>query len=251
MFAGLSRIVGPPVARRQLPAGALVIPFGHGRLTVSSTTQLLLSAVGQGNVLTVNRRPRIIPAAGLTISNTGLSASTLYYAYCNEGMALELSTTAPAVDGLTGLKVKSGDPTRTLVGLTFTNVSSQFVDIQTVSWFDRRNKQGSNSSTSTSTGSGLATVTFVTWAEESIVASSNYTNTNSSATAVNSLTLNIDGSTVGTADRQDTGSATGGVSMFGTAAASLSEGNHTFAATPGTNGAITSASMNNYVTVRG
>lgn len=251
MFGGLSRIVGPPVARRQLPAGGLVMSIGHGRLTVSSTTQLLLAPAGQGNVLTINRRPRIIPAAGLAIANTGLSASTLYYVYCNEGMALELSTTAPVVDALSGLKVKSGDPTRTLVGMTFTNASSQFVDIQTVSWFDRRDKAASASSSSISNSAQVAAITFATWGDEAASLSYEFTDTNGTANAINTTQHTIDGTGVGVAQRSDTNVTTGGVNACGAFSVLLSEGAHTYTMLQSTNGSFTSTSAATYVRVKG
>jgi hypothetical protein len=67
--------------------------------------------------------------SGLTISNSGLSASTTYYCYLydNSGVtALELSTTAPANDSTTGYRIKTGDATRTYVGAAVTDGSSEF-----------------------------------------------------------------------------------------------------------------------------
>lgn len=70
--------------------------------------------------------------AGITATNGGLAASTLYYVYLydNNGVpTLELSTTADAVatTPATGYSVKSTDETRLFVGRTATNAASQFL----------------------------------------------------------------------------------------------------------------------------
>jgi hypothetical protein len=67
----------------------------------------------------------------LTISNSGLSANTRYYCYLYEDSqnsygALELSTTAWALDSDTGYPVKTGDATRFYVGSVETDASSNF-----------------------------------------------------------------------------------------------------------------------------
>lgn len=70
-----------------------------------------------------------IPNTGISISNASLAASTRYYAYLfdnNGAPALELSTTAFAIDTSTGYPVKTGDATRIYCGSVITNGSSQF-----------------------------------------------------------------------------------------------------------------------------
>jgi len=80
--------------------------------------------------------------AAVTTSNGGLSASTLYYVYAadSSGTILEFSTTAPTTDTTFGVRIKTGDATRTLVGRVVTTSASQFVNdaavaIGVVSWF--------------------------------------------------------------------------------------------------------------------
>ena len=71
-----------------------------------------------------------IPSTGYSISNSGLSANTRYYAYFfdNGGSpAIELSTTAPATDAATGYPVKTGDATRLYVGSVKTDAGSLFL----------------------------------------------------------------------------------------------------------------------------
>ena len=67
--------------------------------------------------------------ASITVSNGGLAANTLYYVYAKIA-AGTLATDTPSTTGYTiganGMPVKSGDVTRTLVGMVFTNGSGQF-----------------------------------------------------------------------------------------------------------------------------
>ncbi|MGO4326653.1 hypothetical protein AB4Z48_17640 [Cupriavidus sp. 2TAF22] len=129
---------------------ALLPRGGHGqcRLSVVSGTQLKLSAF-DGNGLIIAGAPQQIPAAGVSIDNTGLAASTNYYvyAYMTAGgvMALEPSTTVRATD-TNGVQIKNGDPSRTLVGLIRTTAAKNFVDsalqMFCLNWFNRRLKRG-------------------------------------------------------------------------------------------------------------
>lgn len=70
-----------------------------------------------------------IANAGITISNSGLTASTRYYVYLydNNGVpTLELSTTADAVDSATGYSIKTGDATRLYLGSVQTDAGTLF-----------------------------------------------------------------------------------------------------------------------------
>ncbi|UIN20790.1 hypothetical protein [Herbaspirillum frisingense] len=98
--------------------GAPATVFGQCRLTQSGGN-LKLSPFN-GNRLTINGQAQVIPSAGITLAATSLTPSTLYYvyAYMNSGtMTLEASTTAHATDANTGVEIKSGDSSRTLVGM--------------------------------------------------------------------------------------------------------------------------------------
>jgi hypothetical protein len=97
-----------------------------------------------GNALFIQDQFREIPASGPTLAATGLTAGTLYYIYAywtGTAIALEASTTAYAVATAYGNYVKSGDNTRTLVGMArpitgpaWVNTTQQrFVR----SWFNR------------------------------------------------------------------------------------------------------------------
>jgi hypothetical protein len=98
----------------------------------------------QGNLLWINGVNQPIPAGGVTLAPTGLPTGAVYiYAYmAGATMTLEFSATAYVVDA-SGWYVKSGDPTRTFVGMVnvlnagawpTTNV------VTTASWFNPKPK---------------------------------------------------------------------------------------------------------------
>lgn len=96
-----------------------------------------------GNGLIVNGRQMRVPASGVNLAATGLAASTLYYVYAYENagaIALEGSTAAYAVH-TDGVRVKAGDPSRTLVGMVMMDGSGSFLYNGTnkyvTTWFNR------------------------------------------------------------------------------------------------------------------
>lgn len=103
--------------------------YGACRLTLSGGN-LLLSRFN-GRRLTINGVGELIPSAGITLAPSGLTPSTLYYiyAYMNSGtMTLEASTTAYATDATTGVQIKTGDATRSLVGMARPETGPVFTD---------------------------------------------------------------------------------------------------------------------------
>lgn len=127
----------------QAPELAISV-VGQCRLARTNATTLTLSRDNGWKLFIAGCR-ETIPAAGVTLSNSGLSANTAYniYAYMSGGtMTLEASTTARATDSSWGHQIKSGDAARTLVGKIRTNASSQFVDTQAqrfvINWFNQR-----------------------------------------------------------------------------------------------------------------
>ncbi|MEN5163332.1 pyocin knob domain-containing protein [Achromobacter kerstersii] len=98
-----------------------------------------------GNGLIINGRQYRIPAAGVIVSSNQLTAQTLHYIYAYDdgtgAIALEASTStfATHTDGVT---IKSGDPSRTLVGMAITPASGTFVYNNTLryvsSYFNRK-----------------------------------------------------------------------------------------------------------------
>ena len=127
----------------QLIAALRALFPSHGKciLNFVSTTSIKLSPLN-GNKLTINGTDQAIPSAGVSIANTGLTAATLYYiyAYMDAGtMKLEASTTAHSTDATTGVEIKTGDATRTLVAATYTGAGTPGVFQSgglTRSWFN-------------------------------------------------------------------------------------------------------------------
>ena len=125
-----------------------------------SDTQCKLNPRG-GNRIQINGSIEEIPSGGVALSNSSLSVDTTYwvYAYMNgTAMALEASTTANATDtasGNVGVEIKTGDSTRTLVGmarLITLNSEAAFQDNAThrytLTWFGKSRKLASYKSTS-------------------------------------------------------------------------------------------------------
>jgi len=111
------QVNGPAIA-------APVDPVANCYLDWSGTNLLLRRE--QGTRLFINGVNETIPVSGVTLAATGLTmtgginAGYCYYiyAYMNAGvMALEVSNVAPVVSNTHGMKVKSTDVTRTLVGI--------------------------------------------------------------------------------------------------------------------------------------
>jgi len=99
--------------------GGVVGAFGACRLVWVSNSVIQLNRYN-GCLLTIDNAPQIIPAAGVQLAPTGLTPSTVYYIYAamvSGAMVLEASTTTHAVDARNGVEIKSGDATRTLVGI--------------------------------------------------------------------------------------------------------------------------------------
>lgn len=120
---------------------------------ISSAGQCYLAKIGdnlvlsrfKGNALMINGVVQRIPTAGVSLAPTGLSAGTTYYiyAYMDGGvMKMEASTTSWASDVSTGMRVKSGDPTRTLVGMARPIAGPAFQDTNqqrfVLSWFNQK-----------------------------------------------------------------------------------------------------------------
>lgn len=179
---------------------------GQCRL-VKSGANVVLQPLN-GNLLAINGANETVPSGGVSLAPTGLSTSTLYYiyAYMNTGtMTLEASTTVPVADTSTGVQIKTGDATRSLVGMVYVITGPAFADTATQrlvrSWFNRLPSGGSNtltadrtttSSTFTELGSEIR-IQFVVWAGETVQATPNGIAINSVAANVNVTTVGYDG----------------------------------------------------------
>ena len=153
---------------------------GHGqcRLTATSGTVLTLAPFNGDNVI-VNGVYVQLPAAGLTVSNATLAASTLYYAYLGGttgSLSLTLSTTGHTLQP-NGVVTMTGNPALTLVGMVYTSTATpgQFVSTPqnqlTRDWFQRRRLPISTGTASNSTSSttyvAMGTIVqLLAWADE-------------------------------------------------------------------------------------
>ena len=107
-----------------------LLPLFQCRLVYSDANHLTLNRFG-GSWLFINGLNYQIPSSAPTLNVSGASASQLnyIYAYISGGaVTLEKSTTAYATDSTYGHLIKSGDATRTLVGLAYTTGSTQWAD---------------------------------------------------------------------------------------------------------------------------
>lgn len=225
----------------QLLSAATSSSVAHGqcRLSVSSATTLLLSRYN-GSGLIINGVSQNIPSAGVTYTISGLAASTVYrvYAFMNSGtMTLELSTTAHAT-GTNGVEIKSGDATRTLVGMVATNGSTQFVDSASagrlcINWFNLapRSLQSANtvnSTTNTSPVNLITAIPFLTWALQAAQFNvSGYMN-NAVAGQFARINLYIDGAQSGPDSITTSDAAASNASISVDYQLDLTEGQHNF-----------------------
>jgi hypothetical protein len=124
-------------------SGAIGIGLGQCRL-VKSGANIVLQPY-KGNRISINGAIYAIPAAGASLAPTGLAPGTLYYIYAymvGTVVTLEAATTAHLTDTTTGVEIKSGDPSRTLVGMVRPIAGPAFADTGVqrfvASWFNRR-----------------------------------------------------------------------------------------------------------------
>ncbi|WP_374334443.1 hypothetical protein [Leeia sp.] len=167
---------GGKVSASQLPSQLAGSPHGQCRLEKSAGGIILLPF--NGNNIIVNGVVRTIPASGIEWT-TAPTANTTYYVYLydNAGtLALEINATGYSRH-TNGVYTKTGDTSRTLVGMARGNASGQWVDsLQqrfVLSWFNRRRKRLGLPGVSRSTASTVLVETssadrneFLNWAGE-------------------------------------------------------------------------------------
>lgn len=108
-----------------------------GVLTVSGGN--LIFKPLRGNLVMVGGVLRTIPSGGVPLAPTGQTVGTLYYDYLywtGSALAIEASTTSYAIDVATGTMVKSGDATRTLIGMHVPITGPAVTLSQVRSWFN-------------------------------------------------------------------------------------------------------------------
>lgn len=124
-----ARIVTPLKLSQRLAAVlASLNSSAHGKVQLIkySNTELRLIPF-DGNTIVVNGVPEVLTSSvNKIVSNVDVDPNTVYFVYVFKNgvnLELELSTTGYARDVATGIVTKTGDVTRTLVGMTNTTVS--------------------------------------------------------------------------------------------------------------------------------
>lgn len=155
-------------------------PFGQCRLVKSGANIVLQRH--QGLWLTINDTVCAIPSAGVSLAATGLTPGTLYYIYAymsGATMTLEASATAHSSNTATGIEIKTGDATRTLVGMARPITGPAWSDLINqrfvVSYFNRRPIRcqaglGAGTTSTSTTPAELSTTLrneFLAWADSS------------------------------------------------------------------------------------
>lgn len=172
--------------------------------TNSSTITLLPK---NGNKITIAGQTFSLAAGGITASPSGLTPGTVEYVYVfsNGGVpTLELSTTGHVTDttlGNIGVEIKSGDNTRSLVGMVAAVSGPAFSPMQVLSWFNRGLKSDTTSFSAfrSSFSTGYVEInseirnSFLTWANQSVSAQISGAALNNTAGAVVATSLAFDG----------------------------------------------------------
>lgn len=223
---------------------------GNIRMQAVSATSIRIVPYN-GNSMVIGGARRQVPSAGVSLTNGGMNINTLYYIYAfwnGTSISLEFSTIGHSTDTATGVEIKTGDATRSLVGMVRTNASAQFVDGPTsrlvASWFNRRNVSGSITTTGTLTYSNTGSpaeistavrLLFLNWGDEAVAIRLEGQLSNNTATQSSSVQSYVDGSTYGTTSAVQIPSANAGHTFSSgnsadTLGVPLAEGFHTAAA---------------------
>jgi hypothetical protein len=125
---GLSNVDNTSDVTKNAAAATLInktiAGYLFGQCVLAKSGANLVLSPKNGNLLTVNGIPCTVPDAGVSLAATSLTPGTLYYIYAvataGAVSSIEASATAYAVSttaGNKGTTIKSGDDTRTLVGM--------------------------------------------------------------------------------------------------------------------------------------
>ncbi len=190
----------------------LMFRGGQCRLTLNGTSLRLDPYMG--NMLTIAGVPREVPSAGITLAASNTAATFVYiYAYMSAPttMALEMSTTVPVDVARFGIKAKTGDLTRTLVGAAYTDAGGAWANttgkLWVLSYFNRVNRIsklapniGASWNTYVSNGAVGELNTqyrnqFITWSDEPVLSAVVMNAYCSGANYQNPLIINVDGVT--------------------------------------------------------
>jgi hypothetical protein len=199
-------------AGNTVPANNPTMYVAGGRFQYVSSTQCQLIPY-KGDAIRIQGVIYSIPFGGVAITNTGLANNTLYYCYAfmSAGvMTLEFSTTGHVTDtapGNVGTEIKSGDNSRSLVGMVYTaggsNLFVNNANARTVrSWMNRKTEGinaaalGTNTAIGSSYGVFTGPMSFVAWLNENISIQCNLTAL-SATTPILTAVCWLDGAAVG------------------------------------------------------
>lgn len=190
------------------------IGFTFEQFVLAKSGANLVLSPAKGNLITVNGFPCTIPDAGVTLAPTALSATTLYYIYAvaTAGVisSLEASVTiyTTSTSSLNrGTRIKTGDETRTLVGMAYVETAATFTDTDAKKFTRSSNDRGIiaknnfGADATSAVTAGFAEIAagrkaqFITWAGENITAYASGATFNSGAN-VNRTGLGLDSVTV-------------------------------------------------------
>lgn len=161
----------------------LALLHGSCRFAYVDTTHCALTPYN-GGFLRIAGKVCTIPAAGVSVTSAGLALATVFFAYARDANGdgvvdtIEFSGVGHSADttaGNVGVQIKTGDNTRTLIGMVRTNgASAQFQQdnsqLGVLSWFNRRDIVAAvavNASSISGAAVPLgATITFLTWGDE-------------------------------------------------------------------------------------
>jgi hypothetical protein len=242
-------------------------PTDSGQLTFTSTAALAFKPY-KGDTIKINGVVMQIPSGGIAglgaptsvflngvAAQTLVAATTYYiYAFSNSGtVTADFSTTghsASATAGNVGTEIKTGDDTRSLIGMVRTGATVVYADdIRIASWFNRRRKSVLVSQNLAAVGNTTA-IDFVNWAEEAFTIASVGHMSN---TALNNVSFvnRLDAGGVGPTIAGTIGGASYTLPTNATRTMTSTEGKHTFDATLGGAAGTTSFLGESYVEIRG
>lgn len=154
-----------------------------------------------------------IPAAGAPLGTAGLTAGATYYVFARANadgsLALEAVRTTQAshaVDSITGVEVRAGDRTKSLVGMVHLSGAGQFLDDPgnrlVASWYNPRATAGNGSTATAQTGSQTYilsgwSVRMLAWKGAAVAARMCGMATNSVANTPSYAVIAVNGSPVG------------------------------------------------------
>lgn len=208
----LAGILGDVIVSPVDLAAALVRQHLHGQCVMAKSGANIVLLPRNGNKIIINGVVCTVPAAGVSLAPTGLTPDALYYVYAymsGGSMALEASATGHSTDATTGVEIKTGAATHTLVGMVRPITGPAFADTAAQrfvrSWFNRvglKARQSLQALRSTTSLSPVETNTadrcaWLSWADERLCILGQANGYNSGAGYQTSMGIYVDGASVG------------------------------------------------------